>query len=226
MKYIVQTSPLGLAILFCICVGISSGSDQSEDDCGVIYVDKTEVDKKNYVYEPLRTLEYFSQWERMTSRLRENSRAFSYIHRLSKVEEEDPHPSTGTPVCPSESKKIHGYFKHDGKVLCLVARPDLQNVQEITCTREYCCDNASRCSESGVFTQRFLVFCDFFIPDKDYYFDIIQDDPNLCNTDALIEDQESPDRRRRSSSTTHTGYFAFKFSEFASTCSCGLCYEI
>ncbi|OWF37206.1 hypothetical protein KP79_PYT12370 [Mizuhopecten yessoensis] len=229
MKSSLQVS-LVLATLVCISGnvdGVTLEADPLDDDCDVIYVDKTEVKTTDYVCEPLRTVEYISLWERLIARLYEHPRAFNYIHGLTHIEKVNPHMSVGTPVCPSKTKKIFGYFKLHGRVLCLVVRPDLQQVEHVTCAQKSCCNDASLCLESGFYTQRYLVFCDFFIPSLHDSIDLISDDPGLCDVDALLEDHEpdapnapnGPSKR----SVAPFGYFAFKFSKVPSTCSCGQC---
>ncbi|XP_033742412.1 uncharacterized protein LOC117328907 [Pecten maximus] len=217
---------LGLPILYLIsCYVCVNAVYLDEPDCGVIYGDTTEVKKMDYIYEPLRTIYYQSLWNRMTESLYNHSRALGYIDRLSNVVKEVPHLSLGRPVCQPETKTIYGYFKLGGKVLCLIVEPNLQQVEHISCSEKTCCNNVSRCFESGIFTQRILVYCDYFFPELPSSIDIIEDDPALLDTEALLEDHDDGNRRKRSIASD-TGYFAFRFLERPSTCSCGLCYEI
>ncbi|XP_069129625.1 uncharacterized protein [Argopecten irradians] len=206
-------------------VGVTALVSQQEEteDCGTIYVDKSKQKKKDYIFEAPRTAFYFSLWTHMTESLSNHPSANDYIERLSKVEKIDRHLPAGMPVCQHDTKLIYGYYKLQGKVLCLVVEPLIQHIEHVTCEQEQCCNNASRCMESGIVRQRLLVYCNFLYNDMFSSIDIINDDPDLCDVEALIEDHKNGAPDKRDVPPPESGYFAFKFIETPSTCSCGLC---
>ncbi|XP_021362104.1 uncharacterized protein LOC110455958, partial [Mizuhopecten yessoensis] len=129
----------------------------------------------------------------------------------------------GSPICETETREVLGFWRDDGHILCLVVRPEAQNIKKAFCNGRECCGAKTGCQPSVFTSKKYLIYCDAFYWKNDSpVLPAITTAPDEMNTDDFDMDVMDNDPNKREV-VNWAGYFAFRHDVFPLTCSCRRC---
>ncbi|XP_069128920.1 uncharacterized protein [Argopecten irradians] len=220
-----------LVILACVCT-LSVNARCRGWKCGCVFTDKSKIDEKDLIYEELRTLEkkYFD--DQLERDIRKNW--IAHVFRDSCITNSAPvDQEVGRPICPVETRRLLGFWKKNGEILCEIIAPG--DIYIAQCCGEQCCGPNTRCEPSTYVRKKFLVYCNTYFKDdsgRRITFTGLED-PSIDGFDESTlddisdfgsGDSGSGDTSKRDVRTRRrTGMFSFRNDAFPLTCSCRTC---